>query len=101
MRYYWLRQGTVSPDCADCGVDTWAIGEVYVVQMELWARYGVGPAWDSAVNAHERACLCIGCLEQRMGRRLTRDDFTGNAVMYEPGRYGGQSARLADRLVER
>jgi hypothetical protein len=81
--------------CVDCGMDTWpghkrraeseqawrrakAIGrgwrtltftpetEVYYVHPHVWEKSGVG-FWSS--------CLCIGCLESRIGRRLQPFDF--------------------------
>jgi hypothetical protein len=39
--------------------------------------------------------LCIGCLEKRLGRKLTPDDFT-NAPINRPDHW--HSDRLADRL---
>jgi hypothetical protein len=40
--------------------------EVYNVKESVWRSAGV----DSTGG-----CLCIGCLEKRIGRRLTRKDF--------------------------
>jgi hypothetical protein len=40
--------------------------EVYHVREKVWQRAGMGP-WSG--------CLCIGCLEKRIKRRLTPDDF--------------------------
>jgi hypothetical protein len=51
--------------CLDCEVDTFEIDELYVVTDELWAR----------VNPGKGGMLCIGCLEKRLGRELTPDDF--------------------------
>lgn len=77
--------------CIDCGVNTApssptrtelerefaAVGrssftvsnqsEVYHVHEWVWSKAGMG-AWTG--------CLCIGCLEQRIGRRLIPDDFS-------------------------
>ncbi len=69
--------------CTDCGVDT-APGmpcradaarapitytvddrfEVYTVRPFVWMKAG-----------DPEGCLCIGCLERRIGRRLKRKDF--------------------------
>src|ERR1700722_4679830 len=49
--------------CFSCGIDCFREGEDYYVQDELWKKYGV----DSQ--------LCIGCLEARVGRQLTPEDF--------------------------
>jgi hypothetical protein len=40
--------------------------------------------------------LCIGCLENRLGGLLTKDDFTAAPVNDLWGEFG--SARLQDRL---
>lgn len=54
--------------CMDCGIDSDAIGEFYMVKREVWA---------TAVPTFERdGMLCIGCLEKRLGRELTPKDFT-------------------------
>jgi len=62
--------------CKDCGIDTapctgkrgcrhkgrW---EYYMVQNELWNAAKM-----------QQVCLCVGCLEKRIGRELTSEDFT-------------------------
>jgi hypothetical protein len=40
--------------------------EVYIVHNALWKQAGMKP-WGG--------CLCIGCLEKRIGRRLQPKDF--------------------------
>jgi hypothetical protein len=40
--------------------------EVYIVRDAVWKRAGMEPLGG---------CLCIGCLEQRLGRRLKPKDF--------------------------
>jgi hypothetical protein len=83
--------------CVDCGFDTspgnlnraeaeqeakrqvrsgkrkWSISvrhttqsETFYVHDHVWKAAGMGP-WGGV--------LCVGCLEQRIGRRLTPDDF--------------------------
>lgn len=56
----------VTFDCADCGVDTSAIDEYYMVIDAVWLQTGL-----------TKTCgmLCIGCLETRLGRRLVPADF--------------------------
>jgi hypothetical protein len=107
----------VSCTCFDCGVETIpAAGEqeYYSVWDEIWAAawlpssaaqqlilFDVG---EPAVVAHPGATprgtfLCIGCLEQRIGRRLTRADFSDapiNALDAEVWSF--RTARLHDRL---
>jgi hypothetical protein len=43
--------------------------EVYTVKSAVWKAAGIGPM---------AGCLCIGCLEQRLGRSLTPRDFLRN-----------------------
>ena len=49
--------------CSDCKIPTW--DEYYCIDNRLWSTH----AW----NARQ---LCILCLEKRVGRRLTRRDFS-------------------------
>jgi hypothetical protein len=81
------------PWCADCGVNTLDAGEWYVVKGEVWAAAKAGrpgEVWE------ESFYLCIGCLEQRLGRRLVSDDFT-DARVNDLDKF--QSRRLRDRLT--
>ena len=79
--------------CVDCGCNTapncpnrseteaaWANGiypqmqfgpecEIYEVYDDIWKQTGLEPY---------NGCLCIGCLESRIGRELTPDDFRRN-----------------------
>jgi hypothetical protein len=52
--------------CVDCGVDTDAIDEYYMVDDPVWQQAA------SDTTGH----LCISCLEHRLGRTLTAADFT-------------------------
>ncbi len=71
--------------CIWCGVDTGEIGEFYMVNHDVWAQFG---------PAH--GCLCVGCLEKQMGRRLRPGDFQDIPIntMVDKRR----SDRLRDRL---
>lgn len=73
--------------CLDCRVDTGKIHEHYFIRTDVWLS-----VVESIVGM-----LCIGCLEQRLGRELTPDDFTDcslNSPKYEP-----KSQRLMKRLT--
>lgn len=72
-------------ECVLCGVDTTAINEYYMINNDLWKQYG----------AHS-GMMCIGCLEERLGRKLTKDDFS-DALLNSDFRFQ-RSERLADRL---
>ena len=51
--------------CVDCGKNTLG-GEYYMVRDELWAASGLEP---------NDGMLCLACLEKRIGRLLTLEDF--------------------------
>jgi len=63
--------------CLDCGLATtphWRgrpVGcwELYMVHDRVWKRAGMAPG-----------CLCIGCLEARLGRSLGPRDFTSALI---------------------
>jgi hypothetical protein len=58
--------------------------EVYTVRDAVWKKAGMEPFGG---------CLCIGCLERRLGRKLKRMDFLrGHAFNALPG---------TERLLER
>lgn len=55
--------------CRSCGTDTHpksGIQEYYMVNFDIWEVVGNPPGM-----------LCVGCLEDRLGRRLTPLDFLG------------------------
>jgi hypothetical protein len=75
-------------ECIDCGVDTMprrGPREFYMVKTWIWDRTGLG---------FDGGCLCIGCLESRLGRRLRPRDF--NRVTFRW--MAEHSARLRSRL---
>jgi hypothetical protein len=58
--------------CDDCGVNTQQIGEQYMVHNRVWtAATGVSHKWMAMIGF-----LCIGCIERRLGRQLTKADFS-------------------------
>jgi len=83
---------TVAP-CLDCGADTLALGEWYLVNNDVWAE-AMGAPPD--VRFAPRGFLCIEHLEARLGRRLTAVDFTDVPINRRHERH---SARLQARLV--
>lgn len=72
--------------CLGCGVDTSWLDEYYMIQDELW--FEVNPVCDGM--------LCIGCVEQRLGRELKSEDFT--KVPVNDIEWGFKSERLMNRL---
>lgn len=73
-------------ECAACSINTLHIDEYYMVTDEIWLT-----AWPD-----KRGMLCIGCLEDRLGRQLTSDDFTDAPINQG---YFPYSERLAQRLA--
>jgi hypothetical protein len=73
-----------------CDVSITSDSEIYMVRSGLWAKAGMTP-WGG--------CLCVGCLEKRLGRRLKPEDFPRDHAFNLPGM--PRSARLADRLGRR
>lgn len=73
--------------CMDCGMCTNCNYEYYMVTDEVWLE----------ANPKDYGMLCIGCLESRRGKLLTKDDFTDcplNAMNLITG-----STRLYNRLT--
>lgn len=54
--------------CIDCDINTLYIGEYYMVHDDVWI--------DEAGMEKTSGMLCIGCLETRIKRELSRLDFT-------------------------
>ena len=50
--------------------------EMYIVTDEVWGQSGL-EGWGG--------CLCIGCLEKRIGRRLKPADFPDHPFNQMPG----------------
>lgn len=73
--------------CMDCKCCTNCEYEYYMVTDEVWLE----------ANPKDHGMLCIGCLEARRGKLLTKDDFTGapiNAIGLITG-----STRYRNRLT--
>lgn len=77
-------------ECMGCGVNTSDIGEYYMVTDKLWAK-----AASAYASIDDRGMLCIGCLEESIGRTLLRSDFKDVPLNYM---WLNQSARLRKRL---
>jgi len=85
--------------CADCGVGTITLGEFYMVRRQIWEKAWAGRRrpWTHLPG---QEILCIGCLEARIGRTLTRSDFSDVPVNdINDGSY--RSDRLRDRLIRK
>jgi hypothetical protein len=86
--------------CKDCGTDTTPrTGPL----AGSWEWYKVHDAVWAAAGMPENGFLCIGCLERRLGRELTPEDFPDLPVN-DPARsrwWVQDTARLASRKVRK
>lgn len=71
--------------CLDCDIHTVKAGEYYNVHDRIWEAGG-----------GEDGFLCIGCLENRIGRTLVPEDFGYCLINWDPLCF--RSARFFDRL---
>jgi hypothetical protein len=82
--------------CADCGIGTNTLDEWYMVRDDVWQQ-----AWCDRRKSWQllpgQEVLCIGCLEQRLGRTLMACDFT-DAPVNDPNQRL-ISKRMRDRLT--
>jgi hypothetical protein len=79
-----ICNGKTSFSCLDCSVCTDCNAEYYMVHDHVWL----------AANPKDKGMLCVGCLESRLGRLLTKDDFTAAPLNTNPW---SESERLATR----
>ena len=65
--------------CVDCGTDTMKGDNFYMVNCDIWNRYGLGGSEATARGwrntGKPSGMLCIPCLEDRMGRKLQKSDL--------------------------
>jgi hypothetical protein len=74
--------------CFDCKTDTSEIGEYYMLHDEIWQ------AAITATKPLKRIrFLCVGCIEERLGRELNPADFTDAPI----NRQSWNSTRLKAR----
>lgn len=79
--------------CEDCGACTF--GEYYTVHDDVWAQTGILDTDDEDGTGH----LCVGCLEKRLGRVLTPQDFPMDVpINQEIPDSPWTSRRLKDRV---
>lgn len=75
--------------CMDCRVDTGRINEHYMLVDSTWNK----------IHGSKFGMLCIGCVENRLGRALNPSDFN-NSHVNNPRLYP-MSARLLNRITGR
>jgi hypothetical protein len=77
--------------CDDCGLGTELLKEDYLVTDAVWEQ-----AWVGRRKWWHLEILCIGCLEARLNRKLTRHDFIIDSPLNDPHTY-----RMSERLLNR
>lgn len=90
QKYFEEHSAFHEYNCNDCKLNTLYVGEYYMVHNELW---------DEAYPKQD-GMLCIACLEKRVGRSLTRADFTDAHVNWIGGLHNVNSPLLASRLED-
>ena len=72
--------------CIECDVNTLDVREYYMIQNDLWEQ----------VNPNKNGMMCIGCVEEKLKRELTPEDFTNCPLnLFSPNK---KSERLLKRL---
>jgi hypothetical protein len=84
----------MSAICDDCGMDTepWpprrGTQEHYVVKHSVWQQAGMPSGVmdpDEHLAIRGGGVLCVGCIERRLGRMLTTDDFVSGTLEFIKG----------------
>jgi hypothetical protein len=73
--------------CMDCDTNTMDIDEYYMLKFEVW--FSIVP--------EDNGMLCIECVEKRLGRQLTSNDFL-SCILNEEGWNQPRSDKLKDRM---
>lgn len=79
-------------NCLRCGVDTFKIDEYYMLEHYIWRQITNTPE----PQPKARGMMCIGCVEEALGRKLTAIDFMACSCNTE---FAIRSRRLQDRLT--
>lgn len=77
--------------CQDCGHDTRLMGELYMLQFDLWLQI--------LTDTGHADMLCITCVERRLGRKLGPRDFIRCPLNDEEPWTRRQSLLLRSRLA--
>ena len=87
-RYSCEEEAREAAACLDCHVDTQQIGEYYMLTNQVW--------YSVTKRTCGRGMLCLGCVENRLGRTLMPDDFRTGVPINEG--YFPRSERFVDRM---
>lgn len=73
--------------CMDCNINTMDTDEYYMLKNEVWLF----------VVPKDKKMLCVGCVEKRLGRELTPEDFS-YCLLNEEEYSQPRSDRLKNRM---
>lgn len=90
--------------CKDCDVDTADIDEYFMIDGSLWNSCTTPEErdvshWDTD-DRRNSLMLCVGCIEKRLGRKLTSVDFPHNIPLNWSVVGSTTSSRLKDRMTD-
>jgi hypothetical protein len=91
----WPEPWRETSECVDCRRNAVQLGEWYMVHDDVWKAAGMETFGGA---------LCIGCLEERLGRHQTADDFKDvplNDLSYFPDANQRFSSRLRAALLRK
>jgi hypothetical protein len=74
--------------CLDCRQDILLAGEFFGLRDEVWLK----------ANPRDDGMMCIGCIEARLGRQLTPEDFEGTPLDWHVANGPALSTRLMSRI---
>lgn len=89
-RKYTPEQHEIVCSCIDCGVNTMTLGEYYCLIPQSWYSATAAEGGDGM--------LCLGCIEVRLGRSLTQEDFEVGVPINHYDVFYKRSDRFIDRL---
>jgi len=86
--------------CKDCDVDTSDIDEYVMIDEDLWESCTAQEERENPEGERHRLVLCIGCIEKRIGRRLTSHDFPTDVPLNWSTVDHTESVRLQNRMTD-
>lgn len=85
MKHKKMRETYPEFNCTTCKTNTLHNGEYYMLNDKLWRK----------IADNKNGMMCIGCVETKLKRQLTRKDFTDAPVN------NLETFNKSDRLIDR
>lgn len=86
--------------CKDCDVDTADIDEYVMIDEALWESCITEEERENPSEERNRLMLCVGCIEKRLGRKLTSHDFPTDIPLNWSTVDHTESVRLQNRMTD-